>query len=233
LGIVVGDRETGLALSQPDLTDAAFRLEVATRLVRVPDGSDPWLLSTGGTQLQYVAEVAVAWLHLQGLRTDLAGWSSAASLLDLQFGADRPLLRDGAPYNTLERLSTWLGVAAFTTASTGQSGRLIPDPTPIVSAALSTLIPDTSVSASDFMARTGEMFPWLPHGKLGRAVATHMREVPDASDSMNRASEGLSLALLRLGTERRLELDPGDDPRSRVLFSVGETERGIARIVRR
>jgi hypothetical protein len=107
---------------------------------------------------------------------------------------------------------------------------LIPDPTAVISAALPTLIPDSSVSTPEFMARTAELFPWLPHGNLGRAVASKMRDVPDPG-SDTRASEGLSLALLRLDTEQRVRLEPGDDPRQRVLLTLnGAPERGIARI---
>ena len=62
------------------------------------------------------------------------GWQAASDVLDRQFGVDRRLLRDTAPYNMLERLIDWLGVAVHTGTA------MIPDPTFVVRAMITTLV---------------------------------------------------------------------------------------------
>jgi hypothetical protein len=176
--------------------------------------------------LEYHLEVAVAWTQLLGVRSAIDGWPAASDALDRQFGVDRPLLRDTAPYNTLERLVSWLGIAV----GTGQG--MLPDPTAMVRTALPSLLDEGACSAQVFLERCAMVFPWMPHGRVGQEVATHMRSVPDRSGETGRIPECLSLALVRLAVDGTIDLVGGDDPKSRVLLSYnGQAERGIARVV--
>ena len=50
LGLVEADSNGGLRLSQPALSEQAFRAEVARRLLVVPDGEDPWQVRDGSQQ---------------------------------------------------------------------------------------------------------------------------------------------------------------------------------------
>jgi hypothetical protein len=215
-----------VSLADPGCEEDDFRFRVGQALLRIPDGADSWFVREGTGRLEYHLEVAVAWTQLLGVRSGIDGWPAASDALDRQFGIDRPLLRDTAPYNTLERLVSWLGIAA----PTGQA--MVPDPTAMVRVALPSLLEGGACSAQDFLERTATAFPWMPHGRLGREVAAHMRTVPDESAEAGRIPEGLSLALVRLAVEGMIELVPGDDPESRVLLSfAGQPERGIARVV--
>ena len=157
----------------------------------------------------------MAWTQLLGLNSGIENWQTAAEALDRQFGVDRPLLRDTAPYNTLERFAMWLGVTAV---SAGNSSPIRPRWSV---RALDALVQRPACSASELLRRSAERFPWLPHGRLGRAFAEHMRSVPDGSAADGRFPEGLSLALVRLEQENAIVLDAGDDPKSRVLLSFG------------
>lgn len=227
LGILIEDDDGAVTLAEPAWDEASFRHAVAVALLAVPERDDPWKIHEGTTRLEHHLEVAVGWTQVLGLDSEVENWQTAAQTLDRQFGVDRPLLRDSAPFNTLARFATWLG----TTAVVG--GRLVPDPTPLVRAALDTLVPRPSCSAGEVLQHSAEHFPWLPHGRLGRAVAEHMRNAPDRSAAEGRFPEGLSLALVRLEQENAIFLDPGDDPRTRVLLSFGGgPERGLARVVR-
>ena len=227
LGILVEDGDGAVALADLTWDEARFRHAVAVALLAVSEDDDPWQIREGATRLEHHLEIAVAWTQVLGLNSGIENWQTAAEALDRQFGVDRPLLRDTAPYNTLERFATWLGVTAVV------GGQLVPDPTPLVRSALDTLLPEPSCSAGDLLQRSAEHFPWLPHGRLGRAVAEHMRIVPDSSAVDGRFPEGLSLALVRLEQEHAIELDAGDDAKMRVLLSFGGApERGVARVVR-
>lgn len=228
LGIITEEAEGMIVLTDPAADEQDFRYAVAKAMLAVPPGDDPWEVRQDSTRLEYHLEAAVAWTQLLGLDSGISNWQSASEVLDQQFTVNRPLLRDTAPYNTLERLATWLG------ATTVLDSRLVPDPTPLVRASLDTILPEGSCTAGDFLKLSAEEFPWLPHGDLGRAVAAEMREVPDKSAADGRFPECLSLALVRLELEDVIELDPGDDPRTRVLLSFhGEPERGVAKVQRK
>jgi hypothetical protein len=226
LGLIAEAEDGSVRLTHADCQEDEFRFQAGEALLRIPDGADPWLVREGTGRLEYHLEIAVAWTQLLGVQSNIDGWQAASDALDRQFGIDRRLLRDTAPYNTLERLVTWLGIAV-------QTGRgMVPDPTGLVRVALPSLMGGDACSAQDFLERTATAFPWMPHGWLGRAVAAQMRLVPDDSASAGRFPEGLSLALVRLGVENKVELVPGDDPTSRVLLSfAGEPDRGISRVV--
>ena len=213
--------------------EAAFRFEAARHLLSIPNGTDPWEERPESKRLEYDLQVAVAWFCLQGIESGLSTFPAAEDRLMKQLGADRKLLRDSAPYNTLERWIEWLGLGGFTTIAGVRL--LVPDPTPLVRFALDDLVPSgTYVSMPEFLDRAAVIFPWLPHGALGEAVAAGLREVPDASAEEKRAPECLSLALVRLEIEGEIALEPGDDPRTRVLLSLGGSERlAVARITRR
>ena len=225
LGLIRTTDDDAVALVNPTRDESQFRFDVARALLHVPEDADPWTVREGTSRLEYHLEAAVAWSHLIGLRSGIKGWPTASEILDRQFGIDRPLLRDTAPFNTLERLIEWLGVAARS------GGSLIPDPTPLVRAGLSDLVPEHGCSAREFLQGTATLFPWMPHGRIGRAVADEMRPGPDRSAEARRFPEGLSLALVRLELEGELRLEPGDDPESRVLLSFDRRdERGISRV---
>lgn len=226
LGVIGESQDGGIALTHPDADESAFRLRVGQALLQIPEGDDPWLVREGAGRLEYHLEVAVAWTQLLGMRSEVKGWQVASDVLDRQFGFDRPLLRDTAPYNTLERLVAWLGLAVHTGAA------MMPDPTPVVRGMLPMLVGSDGCSAQELLERSAAAFPWMPHGQLGREVAARMRSVPDESGTAGRLPEGLSLALVRLTQEGLIELVPGDDPASRVLLSfAGQPGQGISRLV--
>ncbi len=224
-GVLVEDPDESVHLSDSFTDEAAFRSAVATALLSIPNGDDPWEVREGSTRLEHHLEVAVAWTQLLGMSSEVQNWATASELLDQQFSVDRQLLRDTAPFNTLERLTAWLGV----TCRIGT--RLVPDPTPLIRANLRALVPEPSCSAEELLERSAALFPWMPHGELGRAVSMRMESVPDESAAEGRFPEGLSLALVRLHHEDVIELDSGDDPKSRILLSFNSTsERGLARV---
>jgi hypothetical protein len=227
LGILFEGDDGAVTLADPAWDEADFRYAVAVALLTVPEDDDPWEIREPTTRLEHHLEVAVAWTQLIGLNSRIENWQTAAEVLDRQFGIDRPLLRDTAPFNALERVAMWLGVTAVV------GGRMLPDPTALVRSGLDTLMPEPSCLAAEVLRRSAEQFPWLPHGRIGRAVAEHMRNVPDGGAADGRFPEGLSLALIRLEQEKAIMLDPGDDPKTRVLLSFGGVpERGVARVVR-
>lgn len=226
LGLITEADDGTVSLTHPDCEENEFRFRVGQALLTIPDNANPWLVREGTGRLEYHLEVAVAWTHLLGVRSAIQNWPAASDALDRQFGVDRPLLRDTAPYNTLERLVSWLGI----TMRTGRA--MVPDPTAMVRAGLPSLLDGDACSAQEFLERTATAFPWFPHGRIGREVAARMRIVPDDSAETGRVPEGLSLALVRLAAEGTIELVPGDDPKSRVLLSfAGQPERGIARVM--
>jgi hypothetical protein len=232
LGLVEADLDGGLRLSQPDLGEQAFRAEVARRLLVVPDGDDPWQVREGSQQLEFHAELALAWLHLQGLEQPIGGWQSASTVLDHQFGVDRLLLRSDVPFNTLDRLARWLGAATYAKSPTVDQ-QLLPDPTDLIRSILPDVMPEPAMSTAEVVAEIARRLPWLPNGSVGAAVAAEMAETPDPS-SENTVPQSLALALLRLQHAGLIELEVGDDPNRRALlrFPDGES-RGFARVIRR
>jgi hypothetical protein len=236
LGMVVANEEGLLELEDPGLSEPAFRAEVASRLLVMPTGADPFATREGGQQPEYHAEIAVAWLYLQGFERELAGWQSASQVLEDQLGTGRSMLRDGAPYNTLERLVRWLGIGDWgRPEGGGRQAALLPDPTRLLRTVLEELIPEGAASALEFLGRTGKRFPWLPNGEIGRAVAQQIRGSHrlDRSAAEEMLPQGLTLALTRLQFEKRVILEEGDDPRRRIRLQypgVGE-DLGIARVV--
>ena len=236
LGLVVSNEQGLLALEDPALPEPAFRAEVARRLLVMPADADPFAIREGGQQPEYHGEIAVAWLHLQGFERELAGWQGASPVLEDQFGTSRSLLRDGAPYNTLERLVRWLGIGDWSRPEGGgRQAALLPDPTRLLRTVLRELVPEGTVSALEFLSRTAQRFPWLPHGEIGRAVAQQIRGSHrlDRSAAEEMLPQGLTLALTRLQFEKRVILEEGDDPKRRIRLQypgVGE-DIGIARVV--
>lgn len=233
LRLIEADSEERLRLSVPDLRGSAFRAEVTRRLLCPPEGSDLWAVRPGGQQLAYEAELALAWLHLQGVEQPIGNWENAILVLDEQLGGDRALLRSDVPFNTMDRLARWVGAAAITRART-QPQQLLPDPTDLVRSLLPELMPERAIATAEFAAGAARVLPWLPNGWIGRAIAGEMSRVPDPSAGEGRLPQSLSLALLRLEAEGDLTFEPGDDPSRRTLlqFPDGET-LGVARVVRR
>ena len=233
LKLVVADLDGGLRLSQPDLGEEAFRAEVARRLLVVPDGDDPWQVREGGQQLEFHAELALSWLHLQGLEQPIGGWQTASTVLDHQFGVDRLLLRSDVPFNTLDRLARWLGAATYAKSPIVDQ-QLLPDPTDLIRSILPNVMPEPAMSTAEVVAEIARRLPWLPIGNVGAAVAARMAETPDRFVTENAVPQSLTLALLRLQHEGLIELEVGDDPNRRTLleFPDGET-RGFARVIRR
>jgi hypothetical protein len=242
MGIVEDRGEGRLYLIDGAESEPAFRKEITRRIFALPpDENDAWRLRTE-LQYEHHAELALAWLHLQGVGTPIVGFAAAEQRLQRQLGAERRLLRDTAPYNTLERLVRWCGVAADVDAPDegGTPTGLIPDPTDALRAELDSLLPPVGdESARAVVERAGEVFAWLPNGSLGRAVARELAECPDDADATGAVSEGLSLALVQLHHEQEIELIAGDDAAERVSLTpggfVGATGvevRAVARIRR-
>ena len=222
LDVIWEDERSGLQLRIGAESEAAFRRAVTHRLFRVPaeDGSDIWRMRSE-LQPEYHAEIALAWLHLQGVARPISSFQAAEGLLQEQFGPARVLLRDTAPYNSLERLACWCGAAAQVAAEGAQRG-IIPDPTDAVRAELDAILqPGVDAPAREVVDRIGEVLDWLPHGAVGRAVADRMSVVPDGSATTGSVPESLSLALIQLHHERVLELVAGDDSADRVTLSPG------------
>jgi hypothetical protein len=232
-GVVAGGRD-GLRLATPAAgEEERFRLEVARRMLRLPGDEGLWAENRGGG-LVHQAQAAVAWLCLQGFDCRAGRFDETEPLLRRQFGADRTLLRSDVTYNALVRLALWLGVAGALPAP-DDGFRLMPDPTPLLRTALDDLLaPGEAVSAATLLERIGAIFPWLPHGPIGRAVAERMTIVPDDGAREGRISACLSLALTRLRMEGALSLDAGDDTRQRIGLSLpGGATASVARVVRR
>jgi hypothetical protein len=221
-----------LRLATADLDDTAFRFAAAQRLLSIPNGADAWEVRPESKRLEYDLQVAVAWFCLQGIDSGLSAYTAAEKRLVKQLGAQRNLLRDQAPYNTLERWIEWLGLGGLTRV--GGESWMVPDPTPLVRFALNDLVtPGTYMSMPEFLDRIADLFPWLPHGAVGVQVAARLRDVPDDSAEHKRVPECLSLALIRLEIAGDIALDAGDDPRTRLLLSLGGSERTpVARIAR-
>ena len=76
-------RDGTLRLATPGLDESAFRLEVARRLLRVPDGVDPWQARANAQRLEYDLEVAVVWFCLQGLTPALRDFDSPTAACGL------------------------------------------------------------------------------------------------------------------------------------------------------
>lgn len=229
LGIVTVPDEGPVAITTFSDEDA-FRLEVLKRFLEIPFGQDVWEVRSGTTRLEHHAEVAVAWLCLQGVENEAAAFKAADRLLQRQLGVDRELMRDGAPFDTLSRLVEWFGIAAQSN-STGGDPSLVPMPTTLIRACLDDLIPPgVSVQMAAFLESTATTFPWLPHGWIGRAVAAGLAETALASEP-EQCPQCLALALLQLEVEGQILLEFGDDAMQRVSLQLtgGET-RQVARL---
>lgn len=243
MGVVEDRGEEGLALIDGVESEGEFRRELTRRSFSVPENEDDVWRLRSEWQPAHHAELALAWLHLQGVREPIVSFTAAERRLQSQFGAERRLLRDTAPYNALERLARWCGVAAQVDGrdESGSATGLIPDPTEAVRAELDTLIsPGADEPARAVVARAAEVFSWLPHAVLGRAVAERLTECPDRALATGTVPEGLSLALVQLHHEREIELVAGDDAADRVTLApggfvgpAGVEVRAVARIRRR
>ena len=146
-------------------------------------------------QHEHHAELALAWFHLQGVTAPIGGFSAAEPLLQRQLGSARTLLRDGVPFNALERLGRWCGVAALVDGRDGGGAvaAIIPDPTEAIRSELDQLIePGADMPARAIVDKAAEIFSWLPNGAVGRAVAARMSECPDRAPT-----EGTSLKASR------------------------------------
>jgi hypothetical protein len=224
MGIVEDSGEKGLSLIPGVESEEAFRREVTRRLFNVSEGTgDVWSLRSE-FQLEHHAELALAWLHLQGIQGPIVSFRAAELRLQNQFGSDRKLLRDTAPYNTLERWTRWSGVAAYIDGrdESGTADGLVPDPTEAVRTELDALIvPGADEPARAVVDRAANVFSWLPHGSLGRAVAERMKDPPDNAVATGSVPEGLSLALIQLHHAEEIELVAGDDPSDRVTLTPG------------
>jgi hypothetical protein len=170
-------------------------------------------------QPEHHAEIALAWLYLQGITDPITSFPLAEERLQKQLGPAQRVLRDTAPFNTLERLGRWCGVAAHA-AGEGATAGILPDPTEAIRAELEEVIESgADVSARDVVNRISEIFSWLPSGTVGRAVAARMTDVPDSAAASGTVPQGLSLALIQLHHEGVLELVGGDDASDRVALS--------------
>jgi hypothetical protein len=221
IGVVEADGQGSLELAKGVSTESEFRRLVTARLFDVgsEEESEVWRMRTE-LQPEHHAELGLAWLHLQGVMTPISNFRAAETHLQHQFGAARVLLRDGAPYNSLERLARWCGVATDVAAAGGSA--IIPDPTQAIRAELDNLIEAGSeVPARAIVDRIAAIFNWLPNGAVGRAVAARMSDVPDTSVGRGSVPEGVSLALIQLHLEGLIELIAGDDAADRVTLTPG------------
>jgi hypothetical protein len=238
---VVADDGSGLQLREGADSETAFRRAVTRRMFDVgSDEEDELWRMRSEFQPEHHAEIALAWLYLQGVTDPITSFPSAEERLQKQLGPAQRVLRDTAPFNALERLGRWCGVAAHA-AGEGAPAGIIPDPTEAIRAELDEVIESgAEVPARDVVNRISEIFTWLPSGIVGRAVAARMTDVPDSAAANGTVSQGLSLALIQLHHEGVLELVGGDDASDRVALSpsglrdTSGTEVGaVARIRRR
>ena len=143
LGVVTDDGQDSLTLASGSESEQAFRREVTSRYFEVGSESDEeiWGLRSE-LQHEHHAELALAWLHLQGVTAPIGGFAAAEPLLQRQLGSARTLLRDGVPFNVLERLGRWCGVAAPVDGRDGGGAvaAIIPDPTEAIRSELDQLI---------------------------------------------------------------------------------------------
>lgn len=225
LGVVIDDGKDSLTLAFGSESEPAFRRAVTRRFFDVGSESDEeiWRLRTE-LQHEHHAELALAWLHLQGVTTPISGFAAAEPLLQRQLGSARTVLRDGVPFNVLERLGRWCGVAALVDGRDGGGAvaAIIPDPTEAIRSELDELVePGADVPARTVIDRAADVFPWLPNGAVGRAVAARMSDCPDRSPTEGTVPEGLSLALIQLHYEGAIQLSGGDDVSDRVRLAPG------------
>lgn len=222
LGVVADNGQNRLELSVGAESETAFRRAVTRRFFDAgsADETEIWRMRSE-LQPEHHAELGLAWLHLQGITTPITTFALAEQRLQQQFGPARPLLRDTAPYDSLERLVCWCGAAAQVAGDRAVAG-IIADPTDAIRAELDEIIePGADVPARKVVDRIAEIFTWLPNGTVGRAVAARMSDIPDAAVIRGAVPEGLSLALIQLHHERVLELVGGDDAADRVSLSPG------------
>jgi hypothetical protein len=241
VGILTEGEDGKLGLIPGAEDEAGFRRAVTQRVFIPEDGNnaDVWALRTE-RQPEHHAELALAWLHLQGITSPAGPFAVARGVLQSQFGADRVVLRDTAPFNAFERFARWCGVAAHI-SEPGGPPRIIPDLTEALRTELDQLLPPVSEApAREVVDRAANVFPWLPTGTIGQAVAQRMGDTPDSSISNGTVPEGLSLALVQLHHEALIELIPGDDASDRITLapggisdSSGQEVVAIARIRRR
>lgn len=222
---MVADSSEGLLLTKGGESESEFRRLVARRVFNVgsDDETEIWR-HRSELQPEHHAELALSWLHLQGVQSPLVGFKAAETRLQAQFGLDRTVLRQPVPYLAFERLATWCGVAAHTSGREdgGLAPGLLPDPVHAVRAELDYLLPPGSdESARAVVDRAADIFTWLPTGVIGRAVASHLATVEDDAASRGAVPEGLSLALIQLHHEGLIELVPGDDASDRVTLTPG------------
>jgi hypothetical protein len=220
LGVVAEDGNGGLQLNDGADSETAFRRAVTRQIFDVgsDDEDEVWRMRSE-FQPEHHAEIALSWLHLQGVAEPITSFPLAEDRLQRQLGPAQRVLRDTAPFNALERLARWCGVAAHA-AGDGSPAGIIPDPTEAIRAEFDEVIePGADVPARDVVNRIGEIFSWLPNGTVGRAVAARMTDVPDAAGASGTVPQGLSLALIQLHHEGVLELVAGDDASDRVALS--------------
>jgi hypothetical protein len=221
MGVVEADGQRPLKLADGLSSEPEFRRAVTARFFDVgsDEESEVWRMRTE-LQPEHHAELGLAWLHLQGVMTPIANFRAAETHLQHQFGAARVLLRDGAPYNSLERLARWCGVAADIAAAGGSA--IIPDPTQAIRAELDNLIEiGSEAPARAVVDRIAATFKWLPNGTVGRLVAARMSDVPDTSFGRGSVPESVSLALIQLHLDGLIELIAGDDAADRVTLTPG------------
>lgn len=241
IGAVRVTAQDKLSLADGIHDEDSFRAAVADTYLAIPGNEAVDLSPAGGGKVKHEAQIATAWLQLQGIGSPMTGWQSASQILGRQLGGDRALLRSDVPYNSFERLARWCGVAAKVTVmtDTGLSDGLIPDPTDALRRRLDTVLPPgTEESARSVIDRATALFPWLPTGAIGRAVAEYMTGVPDAAAEDGTVPQSLSLALVQLHLDGTLKLIPGDDVTARVTLTppgieLSESEgRAFARVRR-
>ncbi len=225
LGVVTDDGQDSLTLASGSESEQTFRRVVTSRFFEVGSESDEeiWGLRSE-LQHEHHAELALAWLHLQGVTAPIGGFAAAEPLLQQQLGSARTLLRDGVPFNALERLGRWCGVAALVDGRDGGGAvaAIIPDPTEAIRSELDQLIePGAEMPARAVVDKAAEIFSWLPNGAVGRAVAARMSDCPDRAPTEGTVPQGLSLALVQLHHEGVVQLSAGDDVSDRVRLAPG------------
>lgn len=224
LGVVLGG-DDGLSLLPGVESETELRRTVTRRIFDIgsSDESEIWR-HRSELQPEHHAELALSWLHLQGIETPLLNFAGAEPRLQTQFGPERTVLRQSVPYYAFERLAIWCGVAAHSGArdESGFATGLIPDPVEAVRAELDHVLPlGSDESARTVVEKIAEIFTWLPTGVVGRAVGARMAECPDEAAAKATVPEGLSFALIQLHHEGLVELVAGDDASDRVTLTPG------------
>jgi hypothetical protein len=173
----------------------------------------------------------VAWLQtvrLTDAPTDRVGWKVRFEKdgFDLyQFG-----LNNDARWDNVFDWSRFVGLLWQTRTGRDAPG-IVCDPAVLLTRFLDEILPDRDeVTAADFRARLGVVFPPLDGGHIFRAVRQRVAAARgETTDDTDRLSPGLGMALRELRDRKLLSFHCPDDQRTFLLFDDGERVAFVSR----